>query len=115
MTRTARVWIGVNLIAVGGVSALVDRAVETPTSLTGTALATLVVTMSMAPMMQYLFSARGVRPERWWALVGLMTVSAVALRAIEQRYVGTGIPVAVWAMVAVLVIAPLVAWRFRRL
>ncbi len=115
MTGTARALIVVNIGAVVALAALTVGALSDAGSATGQGITAAVITLGMAPTMQFLLKLRGLGPERWWALCALIPATTVALKAAEQRLLTPEVSrVAVVLTVLLLIVSPFMVWRQRR-
>jgi uncharacterized membrane protein YhaH (DUF805 family) len=115
MTGTARALIVFNIGAVVALTALTVGALSDGSSATGQGITAAVVTLGLAPTMQFLLRLRGLGPERWWALCVLIPLTTAGLKAAEQRLLTPEVSrVAVALTVLLLVVSPFMAWRQRR-
>lgn len=115
MTGKASALIVFNIAAAAALTAAATGSLSDAGSAIGQGITAAIVTLAMAPTMQYLLKERGLGPERWWALCLLIPLTAVGLKAAEHRFFAPEASrVAAGLTVVLLVVSPFVAWRQRQ-
>ena len=114
MTGRARALIVLNFGAAILLTALTAGALSDSRSAVGQGIIAAVLTLSVAPTMQFLLARRGMQLERWWALCVLIPLTTAGLAAAERQFASGGAQLAVGLTVVLLIVSPIMLWRQRR-